>query len=471
MKRLLLLSGCAAIASVVFFSFKNDNSRLVTSSDNDSTVISKIYREAMVNGEAYENLRGLCTTAPKRLSGSPGAQKAVDYMEGVMKKCGFDKVWLQPCMVPHWVRGEAEQGELIVQGNGKPARIHMNVCALGGSVATPKEGITALVVEVGSFEELDKLGRKGVEGKIVFFNHKFDESKLNTFEGYGEAVQYRWQGPPAAEKYGAVAVLVRSVTSALDTFPHTGTTRNDSLAPKIPAAALSTLDAETLHSRMAKGEKLSFFLKMNCQWLADEKSYNVIGEITGSEHPEQVIVVGGHLDAWELGDGAHDDGAGVTQSVEAIRLFKALGIRPKHTIRCVAFMNEENGGRGGHAYADSAIAKNEKHIAGLESDAGGFTPRGFGLEMSPEQKAKVRSWAPLFLPYGVYDFTHDDGGADIGPLAKQGTALIGLEPDGSRYFDYHHTEDDVFRNVNKRELHMGAASLSAMIYLIDKYGL
>jgi hypothetical protein len=469
MKKFFPIIFTTTLFTGLFFSFKSSDDIKVASTDNDSTVISKIYKEGYSSWGAYNTLKGLCEKAPKRLAGSPGAQVAVEYMEQVMKDNQFDKVWLQPCMVPHWVRGAHETGH-IIDANGK-TKYEVNVAALGGSVATPDNGLTAEVIEIKTFDELDKLGKKGVEGKIVFFNHPFDDTKISTFEAYGEAVAYRWQGPPSAEKYGAVGCIVRSVTSSIDTFPHTGTTRNDSLAPKIPAAAISTKDAEFLHTLLGKEKGVKFFLKMSCKQLPDEKSFNVIGEILGSEHPEQVIVVGGHLDAWELGDGANDDGTGVTGACEAVRLFKALGIRPKHTVRCVCFMNEENGGRGGKAYADSAKAKNEKHIAAIESDAGGFTPRGFGLEMDSTRRVKVQTWQPLFLPYGVYDFSRAGGGSDIGPLKDQGTALIGLEPDGSRYFDYHHTEDDVFKNVNRRELQAGAASMAALIYMIDKYGL
>lgn len=482
MKKFIPSLFIASALAFAFYSFTGGESQKVKSSDNDSTVISKIYREAYAGSGAYDALRELCEKAPKRLSGSPGAQVAVEYMEQLMRDNNFDRVWLQPCMVPHWERGAPETGEIdfIIEGNNKSAskaqnshiRTKVNVCALGGSEATPGNGLTAAVIEVTSFEELEKLGRKNIEGKIVFFNHPFDDRKTSTFHAYGETVQYRWQGPPSAEKFGAVGVLVRSCTSSIDTFPHTGTMRADSLRAKIPSAAISTMDAEFLHKQLAKGEgTVLFTLKMSCKWFPDVKSYNVIGEITGSEHPEQVIVVGGHLDAWDLSEGAHDDGSGVTGSFEAVRLFKVLGIRPKHTIRCVAFMNEENGGRGGQAYADSAALKKEKHIAAIESDAGGFTPRGFGLDMTPEQKKKVQSWSSLFYPYGVYDFTRGGGGADIGPLKKEGTPLLGLEPDGSRYFDFHHTEDDLFENVNRRELQAGAASMAAMIYLIDKYGL
>jgi carboxypeptidase Q len=473
MKKLFPLLFTAAIFSCIFFSFTAGETQKVNATDNDSTVVAKIYQEAYAGWGAYNSLKGLCEKAPKRLSGSPGAQVAVEYMQQVMKSNQFDRVWLQPCMVPHWERGAHETGEMIVNVKGnRVVKKQMNVCALGGSYATPENGLTAQVIEVSSFEELEKIGKKGVEGKIVFFNHPFDDRKTSTFNAYGEAVQYRWQGPPSAEKFGAVGCLVRSVTSSIDTFPHTGTMRSDSLGAKIPSAAISTFDAEELHKQLhMEHESVLFTLKMSCKWFPEVKSYNVIGELIGSEHPEEVIVVGGHLDAWELGDGAHDDGAGVTGAVEAIHLFKLLGIRPKHTIRCVCFMNEENGGRGGQAYADSAAVKKEKHIAAIESDAGGFSPRGFGLEMTPEQKKKVQSWAPLFFQYGVYDFTRGGGGADIGPLSKEGTPLLGLEPDGSRYFDYHHTEDDVFKNVNRRELQAGAGSMAAMIYLIDKYGL
>ncbi|CAN5918146.1 M28 family peptidase [soil metagenome] len=465
MKKILSLFFICSLFAFAFFSFTKGETQKVKSSDNDSTVVAKIYQEAYAGSGAYDALRGLCAKAPKRLSGSQGAQVAVEYMQQVMKDAKFDKVWLQPCMVPHWERGAPETGEVtIIVKKNIPVHKKMNVCALGGSEATTENGLTAAVIEVASFEELEKLGRKNIEGKIVFFNHPFDDRKISTFNAYSEAVQFRWQGPPSAEKFGAVGCLVRSCTSSIDTFPHTGTMRNDSLRAKIPSAALATQDADLLHKQLLmEKESLLFTLKMSCKWFADEKSYNVIGEITGSEHPAEVIVVGGHLDAWDLSEGAHDDGTGVTGSFEAVRLFKVLGIRPKHTIRCVCFMNEENGGRGGQAYADSAALKKEKHIAAIESDAGGFTPRGFGLEMSDDQKKKVQRWQPLFFPYGVYDFTRGGGGSDIGPLKQSGTPLLGLEPDGSRYFDFHHTEDDRFVNVNRRELQAGAASMAAMI--------
>jgi carboxypeptidase Q len=450
-------------------SFKPENERAVLSTDSDSTVLAKIYAEGYSSWGAYNSLQGLCIKAPKRLSGSAGAQVAVEYMQQVMKTCQFDKVWLQPVMVPHWERGSPELGQIIYDNGNK--NLVVNICALGGSLGTDKDGLTAEIIELNNFDELEKLGKKGISGKIVFFNHRWDDRKTSTFSCYGETVAYRYKGPAAAEKLGAVGCIVRSCTSAIDTFPHTGTMRNDSAAAKIPSVAIATKDAELLSTILQKEKGIKFFIKMNSRWFPDTKSYNVIGEIRGSEHPEKIIVVGGHLDAWDLSEGAHDDGAGVTGSVEAVRIFKALRIRPKHTIRCVCWMNEENGGRGGRAYADSSALKQEKHIAAIESDAGGFTPRGFGLDMAISQKKKIQSWTNLFFQYGIYDFTNTGGGADISPLKASGTPQIGLMPDGSRYFDYHHTEDDVFKNVNRRELQAGAASMAAMIYLIDKYGL
>ncbi|HTF06386.1 MAG TPA: M20/M25/M40 family metallo-hydrolase [Bacteroidia bacterium] len=468
MKKSYFLFIFLAAAVVAVSSFRGQSDQVIVKpSDPDSVVFRKIFNEALTNGKAYENLNTLCTTAPKRLSGSKGAGDAVTCMFKIMQGMGLDSVWLQECTVPHWERGAPEQGEMVVGTRS----IEMNICALGGSVGTGGNGITADVIEVNDFEELNKLGKKKIEGRIVFFNHPFDETKVSTFDAYGEAVGYRWAGPHLAETYGAVGVLVRSMTNSLDTFPHTGVMRMDSLKATIPSAAISTVDAEILSKQIKAGGKTSFHMKMNCQWFADAKSHNVIGEIRGTEHPEKVICFGGHLDAWDLGDGAHDDGAGCVQGIEVLRLFKALNMKPKNTIRCVLWMNEENGGGGADAYFEYAKEKKVTHVAAIESDAGGFSPRGFSLDMPEEQKTKVRTWSPLFFPYGVYDFTESGGGADIGPLKELGTPLFGLSPDSQRYFDYHHTEIDVFTAVNRRELHLGAGAMAGLVFLIDKYGL
>ncbi|GAB4144147.1 MAG: M28 family peptidase [Bacteroidia bacterium] len=460
----------AALALFLFSAFHlNTGSKKDFTPKNDSAAVSMIYAEALAGGKAYENLRYLCKNIPPRLSGSPGAAAAVEYTYQLMQNLGLDSVWLQPCMVPHWERGDKETGKVV--GSKNHGTVNMHIAALGGSLPTKEAGLKAEVIEVKSFEELEKLGRKNIQGKIVFFNYPFNPTFHNGFEAYGDASRYRWMGPSAAEKHGAVGVLVRSMTHALDTFPHTGVMRQDSLAATIPSAALSTVDAEILSKLLIEEGTVSFFMKMNCRKYPDALSYNVVGEIRGSEKPEEIIVFGGHLDAWDTGEGAHDDGAGCMQAIEILRTFKALGIKPKRTIRAVMWMNEENGGRGGDAYAAAALKNKEKHIAAIESDAGGFSPRGFGMDMPNNQKEKIRSWSPYFYPWGVYDFTKNGGGADIDPLKEQGCAQIGLHPDGQRYFDYHHTPNDIFENVNKRELLLGAGSMAALVYLIDKYGL
>jgi len=441
-----------------------------TSAQNDTAMFKKIYNEVMSRSTSYANLDYLSNKIGGRLSGSPQAQKAVDWAYKAMKEAGADTVYLQECMVPHWVRGEKEVGQAM-SPNTKEVK-NLSICALGGSIGTPDVGVNAKIVEVKSYDELAKLGKKNIEGKIVFFNQPMDPTIYQTMHAYGKAVAFRWGGAAEAAKYGAVAVVVRSCTHALDDNPHTGVMGYKDDVVKIPACAVSTLGAEWLSKSLKGDNDMKFHLKMNCQMFPDEKSYNVIGEIKGTGKANEYIVVGGHLDAWDNGDGAHDDGAGIVQSIEVIRAYKTLGLKPKRTIRAVAFMNEENGGRGGDKYAEMAKKNKENHIAAIESDAGGFSPRGFSSEMNMQQKTKLKSWAPLFLPYGVYDFSQTGGGSDIDPLNEElGTPLIGLVPDGQRYFDYHHTAIDKFESVNKRELELGAAAMSALIWMLSEYGL
>lgn len=435
--------------------------------NKDSVAIRSIYDAALVNGQCYGVLEHLTTKIGPRLSGSEGAAKAVNYMKQVMEGYGFDRVYLQSVQVPHWVRGEKEEAHAM--GIDKK-KMPLAVCALGGSVGTPKGGVQAQVVEVKTLAELAALGKEKLQGKIVFFNRPMDARLVNTFAAYGGAGDQRRRGPAESAKYGAVAVLVRSLTPMVDDYPHTGSTNYDSNGVKIPAAAISTLGAEKLSAALKANPSTEVFLKMNCQMLADAESYNVVAEIRGSEKPEEIIVVGGHLDSWDLAQGAHDDGAGVVQSVEVLRIFKQLGIRPKRTIRAVCFMNEENGLRGGLKYAQLAAQNNEKHIAAIESDRGGFTPRGFGIEATPTIVKAISAWQPLFAPYNVTDFSTGGGGADIGPLKPKGTVLIGYVPDPQRYFDFHHTHRDTFDGVNRRELELGAAAMTALTYLLSEYG-
>jgi hypothetical protein len=431
--------------------------------------IQNLYAEALGRGKTYGWLDYLSNWIGGRLSGSPQAAAAVEWSRQVMDTLGLDRVYVQEVMVPHWIRGEKEIGRIVnsrVAGTQEVA-----ICALGGSVGTGPDGLAAEVVEVHNFPELQKLGRKGVEGKIVFFNRPMDPAKVNTFDAYSGAVDQRGFGPVEAAKMGAAGVLVRSMTLTLDDVPHTGGLRYNPDVRKIPAAAISTLGAEKL-SRLLKNEpKMQFYLRMTSQILPDVKSYNVIGEIKGSTLPNEIIVVGGHLDSWDTGDGAHDDGAGCVQSIEVLRLFKTLGIKPKRTVRAVMFMNEENGVRGGLKYAEEAKRLNEKHIAAIESDRGGFSPVGFFVEGDTAAYRKIAGWQPYLKPYGVNTFELGHAGTDIGPLQGNGTTLIGYYPDSQRYFDYHHTAIDTFDKINKRELELGAAAMAALTYLLTENGL
>jgi carboxypeptidase Q len=460
MKKLLLLS--------IFLL----GTTICSQAQQDSVQIRKFYDEALVNGQCYENLRYLCKSIGQRLSGSAGAAKSVDWSKKLMEGYGFDKVYLQEVMVPHWVRGAKEQA-FIIDGNKK---IAVPIAALGMSIATPAAGITANIVEVRSIKELDALGESVIKGKIVFFNGPFDQRFIETGAGYGSAGVQRFAGPSAAAKYGAVGAIVRSVSSAIDDYPHTGTTVYVDGVKQIPAAAISTLAANKLSNmlRLRKLPLIKFYFKQSCQTLPDAKSYNVIGEITGSETPNKFITVGGHLDSWDLAEGAHDDGTGVMQSAEVLRIFKATGYRPKNSIRAVFFMNEENGHKGGMKYAELAAANKEEHIAAIETDEGGFTPRGFSFEdASPSFLKEVnKNWKALLEPYEADRLVAGGGGTDIGPLKETipSIKLIGFRPDSQRYFDIHHSSNDVFENVNKRELELGAAAITALVYLIDQHG-
>jgi carboxypeptidase Q len=442
------------------------------SQTEDSIMIKKISDEILTNGKAYDNLRDLTKKIGARLAGSPQMVKAENWGLQVMKQNGADKAWLQECMVPHWVRGGKDKATVSYNTTAKGANRELDVLALGNSEGTKNKNVTANVVLVNSFDELEKK-KDSIKGKIVFYNYKFNPTYVATFRSYGEASQYRGAGPSRAAKYGAVGVIVRSMSHSVDNNPHTGATRYDSAYAKIPAFAVGLRDADWLSEQVTQNRILSLTMKSNAHFLPDTIGHNVIGELVGSEFPNEIITIGGHLDSWDPAEGAHDDGAGCVQTVEILRAFKSLGYKPKRTIRFVLFANEENGLRGGNKYAEEAKAKNEKHIFALESDAGGFTPRAFGFTMSEEQFQKVLQWKPLIAPYGCSEFNRGGGGADIGPLRRAfpTTALAGLSPDSQRYFDIHHARNDVFENVNKRELELGAVNMAALIYLIDKYGL
>lgn len=434
---------------------------------NDSLVFRKIADNIMLHGQAYEHLRVLCKTIGHRLSGSPQAQKAVSWAQNALRQAGADTVWLQPVDVPVWTRGPEQ---LTMKGGLDKEWEQLSMLSLGNSEGTKGKVLEAPVVMVSSFDAFKALRSEQTQGAIIFFNFPFPQEVINTFDGYGIAGPYRWHGPNVASAKGAAGVVIRSVSTGLDDFAHTGSIRYADSVKPIPAVAIGNTSADKLARACAKGT-VRVRLQSDCGMHGVAHSYNVIGEIRGTDFPQQIVLVGGHLDSWDVGEGAHDDGAGCVQAIEVIRTFKATGIRPKRTTRAVLFMNEENGLKGGHAYADSAKAHVEQHILAIESDAGGFSPRGIGLNMPESSKTKIKKYQSLFLPYGVYDFDQEEGGADISPLQKAGIPVAGLLPDPQRYFDLHHTQNDVFEQVNHRELKLGAVTLAQFVYLISEYGL
>ncbi len=423
----------------------------------EQTIIN-LRKKGLTELGAYSMLNELTTRIGARVSGSREAARAVRWVGDQLRGIGATGVREVPCMVPHWTRGDTESA--MLNGTQKLA-----ICALGGSIGTPKSGIEAEVIEVRSLKEAEELGARG-KGKIVFFNRGFDPTLPATFAAYGGAVDQRGGGATAAAQSGAVAVLVRSMTLATDDAPHTGAMRYGP-GRKIPAAALGIQSAERLSAALKDGT-VRVRLTLSCQTLPDEPSADVLGEIRGTELPDEVIVVGGHLDSWDLGRGAHDDGAGVTQAMEALRFIKGLGLHPKRTIRVVAWMNEENGGRGAAAYAAYAKTASEKHFAAIESDSGGFMPRAFGA--SEEKLAALRAWEPFLRDFGIERFVAGGSDADNGPLKAYGAILFALQPENQRYFDYHHSLNDTIDKVNPRELEFGAISMAALCWLLSERG-
>lgn len=441
----------------------------VKAQTEDEKQLRAIYDMALTKGKAYDWLNYLSNQIGGRMSGSVQAQHAVEYTKAQMDSLGLDRVWLQPVMVPKWVRGTAEFAYFETSPG---LTTNVPVCALGGSVATPDGGLKAELIEVQGLEELKELGEEKIKGKIVFYNRPMDPKQISTFNAYGGCVDQRYSGAAEAGKYGAVGVIVRSMNLRLDDYPHTGSMSygDTPVENRVPAAAISTKGAELLSATLKLNPAIKFYFNQTCKVYPDVQSYNVIGEIKGSEYPNEIMVVGGHLDSWDLGDGSHDDGAGVVQSMDVLRLIKASGYKPKRTIRAVLFMNEENGLRGGNKYAEVAKQKGENHVFALESDAGGFTPRGFSFDTDDANFEQIQSWEKLFKPYLIHLFEKGGSGADIGPLKEDAIVLAGLRPDSQRYFDHHHAENDTFEHVNKRELELGAATMTSLIYLMDKYG-
>jgi carboxypeptidase Q len=441
--------------------------------NDDSVFIRKLANDVLTNRTMYNNLRFLTKNIGGRLAGSPQMVKAEQWGYNALKAAGADNVILQECMVPHWVRGGKDRTLISYKDEkGNKHSKELNVLALGNSLGSGSKGVQGEIVEVHNWSELEAI-KDNLKGKIVFMYAPFEETFVKTFEAYGKNAGYRGATASRAAKYGAVGVLVRSMTHAMDNNPHTGGMNYNDSFPKIPAVAVGVRDVEALDTILMNNKNVTASVFTFGKMLPDTIGHNVIGELKGTEHPEQIITIGGHLDSWDVNEGANDDGTGIVQTIEILRAFKAMNYQPKNTIRFVLFANEENGTRGARKYAEEAKAKNEKHIFALESDEGGFTPRGFGFTgVSAGGWEKINQWKKLFLPYQATDFTVGGGGADIGPLNRTfGTPLAGLQPDTQRYFDIHHAVSDTLENVNIREVKLGAINMAALIYLIDKYGL
>lgn len=434
---------------------------------NDSIQLREIYNFNLTESNSFENLRSLCKDVGNRLSGSLSAQKAVEWAKIMMQKANLDTIYFQKILVPHWVRGNIES-VFWKDHNGVIEEI--NCSALGGSVGT-NGVLEGQVIEIKNWSELEEYGEKNIKGKIVFFNRAMNPTYISTGMAYGNCVDQRHNGASKAVEYGAIAVLVRSMTLKFDKNPHTGSMAYSDSLKKIPAAAISTIDAHNLSEALKSKNITSLSMQLSCKHLPDTISYNVIGEIRGSQFPEEIILVGGHLDSWDIGEGAHDDGAGVVQSLQVLETFKKLNLSPKRTLRCVMYMNEENGNRGGKHYAEIVRNKRERHLFALESDRGGFSPRGFSIDGTKLQLEYLQSFKYLFEPYQLHLFSKGFSGVDIGPLKDGKLCLVGLVPDSQRYFDYHHSKEDIFENVHKRELELGASAITSIVYLVDKYGL
>lgn len=445
-----------------------------TYDDADALMIRQIFDYSLTEGRAYDWLDYLTNTIGGRLAGSPQAAAAVEYTRQMMDTMGM-AVTLQPCTVPHWVRGAPEEARIV--NAPSMGTIPVAALALGNSVGTGELGLTAPVIEVQSISEVMALGEEQIKGKIVFYNRPMDPKQIKTFAAYGGAVSQRVHGAAVAANYGAVGAIVRSMTLRTDDIPHTGVTSydqlNEGVAP-IPVIAISTKASDLLSRILQKDGTTDFYFRTTCKMLKPAPSYNVIGEIKGSTYPDEIILVGGHLDSWDIGTGAHDDGAGCAHAMDVYQVLKGIGYRPQRTLRVVMFMNEENGLAGALEYARVSHQNGEYHLAAIESDRGGFTPRGFTMEAEDSLFVPLTrpliAWQPLLAPYGL-TLEKGGSGADISPLKRQGGLLLGLNPDSQRYFDYHHTPIDVWDAVNKRELQMGVAAMAAMVYLLDKYGL
>jgi carboxypeptidase Q len=432
--------------------------------DKFNIIADSITRQALSEQSGYKMLKEFCSIG-HRLSGSESSLKAIFWAKMKMEEMGLDSVWLQPVMVPNWKRGSV--GEAVLNSND--IYKNLSIAALGGSVATPPEGITAEVLEVKSFDELKELKDKA-KGKIIFFSRPLDQGLMNTFSGYGGAVNQRGLGSIYAANYGGVAAIVRSVTTKYDNAPHTGAMYYVDSLPKVPGIAIGYQDADYLSEMLKKDPSLRVTIKLDCKTYPDTLSYNLIGDIKGIEFPDEIVLTGGHSDSWDLSCGAHDDAAGCIQSLEVLEIFKTLNFKPKRTIRCVFFINEENGIRGALEYAKLTDSLKINHIAAIESDRGAFTPEGFSVESDSLTLVKLQNWLPVLNRTGIEYVRKGGSGVDISRINNT-KAKIGYVPDDQRYMDVQHSANDNFESVHPREFELGTASIAVLVYLISELGL
>jgi carboxypeptidase Q len=421
--------------------------------DRYRAAAARIIGAALTSDRAYSRLAHLTDHIGNRLSGSQNLERAIEWAVTEMKRDKLDNVRAEKVMVPHWVRGE-ESLEMLA-----PVPRKLQMLGLGNSIGTPAEGITAEAVVVRDFAELDRLGEQ-VRGKIVVYNAPF--------VNYGATVAYRLQGASRAARYGAVAALVRSITPVSLQTPHTGAMNYDPNQPKIPVAAVTIEVAEFLQRMNDRGDHPRLRLKMEAKFLPDAESANVIAELKGSEKPDEIVLIGGHFDSWDVGQGAHDDGGGCIVAWEAVRLLKELGLKPRRTIRVVLYTNEENGLRGGNAYRDAYRAELAKHVLAIESDSGVYHPEGFGLAATAplQVRSNMMEIAKLLSGIGADQIAADGGGADIGPLMREGVIGASLDMDEEHYFDIHHTPADTLDKVNPRDLAFCVATMAVMAYVV-----
>lgn len=425
--------------------------------------IEKLRETGLADERSYAILERITSVGP-RLTGSAQAAAAVEVTRRIMVELGFERVHTEPVEVGHWVRGDVERAEIAAPPSG--TAVPLAVCALGGSVGTPAEGLTAPVIEVRSLDEVASLG-EAVKGRIVFYNRPMDRRTPEPFAAYGAAADQRVAGASAAARHGAVAVLVRSLTYRTDRHPHTGMLRYDPGAPRIPAAAVGTSDADLLSELIKKETGVSVTLRLDCRDEGRVVSANVVGELTGSERPDEIILLGGHLDSWDLATGAHDDAAGCAVALEAVALLKDIGARPRRTVRVVLFMDEEFGGTGGRAYAASALRTGERHLVAAESDRGGFVPVGLAVGgRESGARRRVAAYADLLRPLGVSFIVPGGGGVDVAPLIQSGAVPAAVMVNAQSYFDVHHSALDVASSVHPRELELQAVILAALAHIL-----